>query len=102
MQTRICRHRAIGNSAHSFDKPRRPIPTLAERAIIAQQARYLLAQHMANARITRELKNNTPPTVDTIFIPGDRVNVWREKNWRTDLMDGSAHSWFLMLTLRHI
>lgn len=63
----------------SFDKPKMSDPTLAERAIIAQQARKIMAQHMANSRVTRDIKHNTPEATSTIYNPGDRVLILCEK-----------------------
>lgn len=62
----------------TFDKPRMPNPKLVQRALIAQQARKLMAQNMAKARVTRAIKHNTLPADYAIYQPGDRVLVWRE------------------------
>lgn len=66
-------------SLRSFEKPRMLNPTLAERALFAQKARRLMAQHMANTRVTRALGHNTTPDTDSIFEPDDRVLIWCEK-----------------------
>ena len=38
-----------------------------------------MAKHMAQVRIVRALKHNTPSATDHVYQPGDKVLVWREK-----------------------
>ena len=66
-------------SLRSFVGPAVPRPTLAERAEAAQEARQLMAKHLAQVRINRALKHNTPVATDRVFQPGDKVLLWREK-----------------------
>ena len=66
-------------SLRSFVGPVLPRPSLAERAEAAQQARQLMAKHLAQVRIIRALKHNTPSATDRVYKPGDKVLVWREK-----------------------
>ena len=66
-------------SLRTFIGPIIPRPTLAERAHTAQAARRLMAKHLAQTRIHRALKHNTPSANVHVYQPGDEVLVWREK-----------------------
>ena len=66
-------------SLRSFVGPVLPRPSLAVRAEVAQEARQLMAKYMAQVRIVRALKHNTPSATDHVYQPGDKVLVWREK-----------------------
>lgn len=52
-----------------------PEPTSAQRALIAQQARKLMAHHMAKARSSCALKHNTPPATESMYEPGELILV---------------------------
>ena len=66
-------------SLRTFVGPVIPRPSLAERAQTAQEARRLMAKHLAQTRVNRALKHNTPNANVRIYQPGDEVLVWREK-----------------------
>ena len=66
-------------SLRTFVGPIIPRPSLAERAETAQEARRLMAKHLALTRVNRALKHNTPAATNRVYQPGDEVLVWREK-----------------------
>ena len=54
-------------------------PTLAECARTALDARRLMSRHLAQAKVTRAQRHNTPPATNATYQTGDLVLVWREK-----------------------
>lgn len=66
-------------SLRSLSGPILPQPTLAERAQASLSARRLMAQHLAQPKVTSALNHNTQPATNVTYQPGDLVLVWREK-----------------------
>ena len=58
-------------SLRSFEVPRIPKATLADRAHIANFARKVMSEELANSKITRALRHNVPNASDRTFEPGD-------------------------------
>ena len=56
-----------------------PRATLAERAMIAQEARRLMICHLVSAMINTALKRRTPAAADHVYRRGDLVSLWRKK-----------------------
>ena len=58
-----------------------PIPKVAlvDRSRIANAARKEMEHHMAHMRVQRALRHQVPRSADTVFQPGDKVLVWRER-----------------------
>ena len=63
----------------SFSGPVITRPSLAERALAAQDARRYIGKHLAHVRIKRALRLQTLQASDLTYKPGDKVLVWREK-----------------------
>ena len=66
-------------SLRSIAGPILPRPSLAERAEAAQDARRIMAKHLAQTRFKRALKRNTLPAINRVYQPRDEVLIWREK-----------------------
>ena len=69
-------------SLRTFLDPTIPRPSLAEGTHTANEARRLMAKHMAPTSITRALKHNTPNANVRVYHTGDEVLAWREKIFR--------------------
>ena len=69
-----------------------PRPSLAERAEAAQQARRYMSQHLAKLKVKRAIHHNAPPASDRVYQPGDKVLVWREKQFESGIGEWIGHS----------
>ena len=75
-------------SLRTFEGPIIGLSKLSERAGVRLQARRYVAHYLAQKKIQRALRHNTPPATDHDYTSGDQVRVRREKeveiNWRVD------------------
>ncbi len=66
-------------SLRSFEGTIVPRPTLAERVVVTQAARRLIAKHLAQTKVKQALNHNIPSATDNSFQPGNKILVWGEK-----------------------
>ncbi len=66
-------------SLRKFTGPVIPRPSLAERAMVAQETRRLTSKHLSQARVRRALVHQTPQATNVTYQPGNKVLVRREK-----------------------
>ena len=66
-------------SLRSLSGPIVPRLNLAERAQAAEDSKRIMIKSLAQAKISRALRQNTPPASKFTYQTGNEVLVWREK-----------------------